>query len=546
MSDNTSQFRGHSKAFSHFFLGHGLFYLFIIIKYHYFFLILIIKESSLDVKESIFSVEELIENLETTVLTYFKLNDLSTKRFHIHVHPITGVPMPATLELYLKENINIDNDRTIKHVHNLTRSNPLGPFSAPINEIKKIMHTIDSFTVNFLLSTSLISKHTTNPYSWKVKINYHRVAGEMVKFVTTEPYHQYHYLLIRIAWISMLVLTVATLSFVLGINALIDSFYVYFNTKRRFNAISFRHKYRIYAYLKVEDRIKKFFWRDIPFYVKLDFFSLWDIFVTFSEGALIVSLLFTIFYDHAMLSSISMRIITGICCFIQSANIINYLDSWKGLYTLALTLQYAASKNLPFIVSVVPLFLGFAGCGYIMFSPISEHFLSTDRTSLTLFALLCGDLIKDFFENLQNNFKWIIVSRIYLYTFVTLFITAIMKLFIRMMEDSYNFAQDFILLKEERHSRRIRNIIRNGIFGQIIKRDFDFPLLFDLIEGYEGMLVHDDADHSILKKQQKIEAILEAHKRGYINETERSMRRVMNRSYNRLVEAIHKKIKKTE
>lgn len=56
---------------------------------------------------------------------------------------------------------------------------------------------------------------------------------------------------------------------------------------------------------------------------------------------------------------------------------------------------------------------------------------------VTLFALLNGDDIHSVFDDLRHNYAWIWITRLYLFTFILLFITAVLNVFIFMVEDGY-------------------------------------------------------------------------------------------------------------
>lgn len=57
---------------------------------------------------------------------------------------------------------------------------------------------------------------------------------------------------------------------------------------------------------------------------------------------------------------------------------------------------------------------------------------------VSLFALLNGDDIHAIFLDLEHNYPWVIVTRAYLYTFILLFITAVLNVFIFIIEDGYH------------------------------------------------------------------------------------------------------------
>jgi hypothetical protein len=115
-------------------------------------------------------------------------------------------------------------------------------------------------------------------------------------------------------------------------------------------------------------------WRDIPGAVKFDFFGGWFMFESVGEIFIIIATILGLFQDDSgMPISDSSRIMLGVGTIICFVNITKYLEYWKKFYTLVITLQGAAKRNMRFLVSVVPLFMGFLICGMIAFSPYSER-----------------------------------------------------------------------------------------------------------------------------------------------------------------------------
>jgi hypothetical protein len=60
---------------------------------------------------------------------------------------------------------------------------------------------------------------------------------------------------------------------------------------------------------------------------------------------------------------------------------------------------------------------------------------------VTLFALLNGDSILTIFDDLAAKYPYPLLTRVYLFVFVVLFITAILNTFIFIIEDAYHSAK---------------------------------------------------------------------------------------------------------
>ena len=114
---------------------------------------------------------------------------------------------------------------------------------------------------------------------------------------------------------------------------------------------------------------------------------------------------------------------------------IQYFEMFPQYYALILTLRKSAPRVLAFLMGVMPVFLGFAYFGVAFFSTGSALFSNVDRSSVALFALLNGDVIHDVFDNIYPISP--VLSRIYLYTFISLFIYAVLNIFIAIVEDAF-------------------------------------------------------------------------------------------------------------
>ena len=144
----------------------------------------------------------------------------------------------------------------------------------------------------------------------------------------------------------------------------------------------------------------------------------------------------------------------------------------RHFYVLILTLTNSGKKVLIFLLSTAPIFIGFAFSGTVMFSKYSDRFQSFDKTAISLFALVCGDDVHATFNDLLAVYPFPFVAQIYLYAFTTLFITAILNVFIFIIEDSYHFSKYVDKQKQEDEKKlTIENIL------EIIEQEPDSLLI---------------------------------------------------------------------
>ena len=112
------------------------------------------------------------------------------------------------------------------------------------------------------------------------------------------------------------------------------------------------------------------------------------------------------------------------------------------MYLHVLTLRNAAWHVITYCISVLPIYWAFAIFGVLNYGPYSEKFNSIGHTLVTLFSLLNGDdIYATFMEIEDGQYPLTFVSRIYLFCFVTLFITSVLNVFIFIIEDSYRTAK---------------------------------------------------------------------------------------------------------
>jgi hypothetical protein len=140
---------------------------------------------------------------------------------------------------------------------------------------------------------------------------------------------------------------------------------------------------------------------------------------------------------------------TGLACMFTWFNLVQFFEHSPKYYELILTLKMSAPRVLRFCIGVAPIFIGFAMFGVSFFSTYSELFKDLGSACVTLFALLNGDVIHDVFVDIYPAGAFI--SRLYLYTFVSLFIYAVLNIFIAIVEDGFFAAREIQRREVKRH-----------------------------------------------------------------------------------------------
>jgi hypothetical protein len=124
-----------------------------------------------------------------------------------------------------------------------------------------------------------------------------------------------------------------------------------------------------------------------------------------------------------------------------------------------------------------------------------------DKAAVALFALLNGDDVHATFIELYSHYPYPTFSHLYLFCFVILFITAILNIFIFIIEDAYRAAKDYINAEAERHSRQFK-ANESGDSQLLGIQEFDLPTLFDILDDVSSSMSQERA-HKLMERTLK-------------------------------------------
>ena len=136
--------------------------------------------------------------------------------------------------------------------------------------------------------------------------------------------------------------------------------------------------------------------------------------------------------------------------FSSCINITRYFELNRQFALLINTLRMSFTRVFTFAISVLPVFFGYLLLGVACFSNFSERFSNIDKVAVALFAIGNGDEIHATFLDLAERYPWLWFSRLYLYTFLILFILAILNIVIFLIEDAFSAAKTW---DEKQHER---------------------------------------------------------------------------------------------
>eukprot|EP01064_Diplonema_japonicum_P011544 TRINITY_DN18955_c0_g1_i1.p1 TRINITY_DN18955_c0_g1~~TRINITY_DN18955_c0_g1_i1.p1 ORF type:complete len:634 (+),score=89.77 TRINITY_DN18955_c0_g1_i1:59-1903(+) len=131
--------------------------------------------------------------------------------------------------------------------------------------------------------------------------------------------------------------------------------------------------------------------------------------------------------------------ISGLAILFAWVVIISHLEHQPRFYLLMKTLRRGTPRALKFVSGCFPILMGYAILGTVMFGGYSDRFATLDGSFVVLFSVMNGDIIDETFESifLESSLFLKIFSRVYLYTFIALFIYAILNILLAIMEDAY-------------------------------------------------------------------------------------------------------------
>mmetsp|Transcript_28350 Transcript_28350/g.69037 ORF Transcript_28350/g.69037 Transcript_28350/m.69037 type:complete len:790 (-) Transcript_28350:141-2510(-) len=195
-----------------------------------------------------------------------------------------------------------------------------------------------------------------------------------------------------------------------------------------------------------------FFDGSVPCSEAIKFVNGWFIIATVGNVLNTVHASYCLAYGLLASQDDSWLVLMGCGCLAAWLSITQFFESSSTYYVLIATLQSGIPRVGRFFIGILPIFFAYAVFGVTYFSSWSHRFSSMNNACVTLFSLLNGDVIHDVFDDLHANSP--IVSRIYLYSFLALFIYAVLNIFVAIIEDSF-FATKQLQDKDDAEGRQL-------------------------------------------------------------------------------------------
>eukprot|EP01114_Cavostelium_apophysatum_P015895 TRINITY_DN4424_c0_g1_i1.p1 TRINITY_DN4424_c0_g1~~TRINITY_DN4424_c0_g1_i1.p1 ORF type:complete len:661 (+),score=155.67 TRINITY_DN4424_c0_g1_i1:60-2042(+) len=406
-------------------------------------------------KNGIFTYKQSIEAVKDSVNIYYTFPSFSLDRYiHFTVEDENGndtqIPVPPQMTvLSYVDDFDFDkgwtylNDTKVTGVYDLARDS-LGPLTnATEDDKRKFFYRLISMKIKYqfkdldygLLGPVLFRWTITQYYDFGTgggRIQFYIDARKQI--IMFDGFSS----LLVLTLMSVGIVIVAATSLLLSLKALVMSVRFYIRTKRRFEAKSSARRG-----INLDDQTSVTLWKDLPLSVRLQFFDLWHILIIVGNSCLLYSSIVGIIQDYGYATEDVSMFVFGTGAMLSCISITKYLEFDEKFYVLIHTMRTCFGNIARFIISLAPIFFGYALFGVIVFSDFDDSFVDFGTTTVTLFALLNGDNLYPSFVQLAENYPYPFIARIYLFSFITLFITAVLNVFIFIIQDAYNVAKNW-------------------------------------------------------------------------------------------------------
>ncbi|CAF2135083.1 unnamed protein product [Rotaria magnacalcarata] len=182
--------------------------------------------------------------------------------------------------------------------------------------------------------------------------------------------------------------------------------------------------------------------------------------------------------------------------------ILRYLSFFPKYNLLFETAQKALPLILRFLLCSLIIYCGFMFCGWIVLGPYHTKFRTLSTTFETLFGLINGDDMYATYANIETESVYVwLFSKIYLYSFICLFIYVISSLVIALIIDGYDTVKKYYTdgfpksrlqkFSEENLPQRSNQNDWQTLTAAIGARSVCFPCCFKTPQSLKDMITAD-------------------------------------------------------
>lgn len=380
----------------------------------------------------LYTVNDIKEHLKNSIEKYNSISDESfediTLSYNLIANPIIQMKVS-----YMKSIDEIDATR--KYVYVLTNET-LGPFDEE-EKAKVFIKNVTSFEVNYTLQThiplyfadyiecqewnieQLYAFNQRAHFTVQLKIKRNLCDEGMVGSSDSLATIFAEYL-----WLHLTILILSTLSLILVLKYFYQRFKLYWQWKHiKDEDIDESIERKLYK--------AKFSYRTNKTEIN-NFYGYWSGIVVIGNVLQICACLLSIFDWGSIIEITELFVALG--CSFSYLILGKYMGNFKQYSIIFLTLQHALPKSCRFILSVLPIYLGYSLFGYCVFWR-SEYFNSMSNSIATLFALMNGDSVYFIMDDLSRvSFG---LGQIYSYSFCIMFYVIVLNTFISIIGEAY-------------------------------------------------------------------------------------------------------------
>eukprot|EP00027_Filamoeba_sp_ATCC50430_P015070 CAMPEP_0168574860 /NCGR_PEP_ID=MMETSP0413-20121227/19332_1 /TAXON_ID=136452 /ORGANISM="Filamoeba nolandi, Strain NC-AS-23-1" /LENGTH=737 /DNA_ID=CAMNT_0008608283 /DNA_START=381 /DNA_END=2594 /DNA_ORIENTATION=- len=336
----------------------------------------------------------------------------------------------------------------------------LGPLGSTGDELSNFFHSLVKMHVDFYLyGAELLDSHPVE-HKWKISMKYDfskrggriEVHLDIEEEAVTIP--NFNFLVIFSFFqvlLDLVLILVSCISAIFSLNSVKNSFLIYQRTKRRFLRVGVpindpnsmdnsANMSNTFGNMSQHLNSKLISWNDIPWRLKLRFFNVWFFLSLIATICVIVACVFDIAatLGPEWVMDEFVKFFLGIGTLMSWVNMMRYLEFDNKYTVLMLALGRGMPNVVRFIISAIPIFLGYALFGVLYFSEDTQRFSNLDEAMVTLFGLQNGDDVQATFRATNAH---VFVSRLYFFTFCFIAVYTVANIFIAIIEDAYFYAK---------------------------------------------------------------------------------------------------------
>ena len=322
-------------------------------------------------------------------------------------------------------NVGVFNDTKVTKSY-IINGTSLGPFQNETDQ-KAVLHRLVSMSLDFAVKSYVVGTSEVVCYLWDIVLDYDfKTRGQVALTLQSrldrncDDEFKAEYLWYRSLWLDFVIVALAVCYLAMSVKDTAQRAQLLMRTRANERHVSNEVDARVGFKLREQ----------------LYFFDLADAIAVLACVCCIGYASHNIAYARGTLPTHEgMKLATGIGCFLLWINLLGHLANSKGYYTLVLTLRRAIPRVFQFLVGVMPVMLAYAFFGVLYFGDVTDRFGSWTNSMITLFAVLNGDVIRESFMDILPFYP--LISQLYLYSFVCLFIYVVLNVFIAIVEESF-------------------------------------------------------------------------------------------------------------